>query len=66
MEDKNSKIIALLIAILIISILNIGYTLFHIINYNTQKEAGNERWRQVKERIIEIEEKVDKKLQEDE
>ena len=66
MKDKNSKIIALLIAILIISILNIGYTLLHIINYSTQKEAGNERWRQVEERIIEIEEKVDKKLQEDE
>ena len=58
MEDKNSKIIALLIAILIISILNIGYTLYHISNYNAQKEAGNARWKQVEERIVRIEDKI--------
>ena len=58
MKENNSKIVAILITILIVSILNIGYTLYHISNYNVQKEMGNARWKQVEERIVRVEDKI--------
>ena len=58
MKENNSKIVTILITILIVSILNIGYTLYHISNYNAQKEAGNARWKQAEERIVRVEDKI--------
>lgn len=58
MKDKNNKCIAVLIALLIILVIDLGIGIHHISNYSAQKEAGNARWRQVEQRIIQIENKV--------
>lgn len=65
MESRDSKsIIILLIALLLISFFNIGFTAYHMGNYDKQKENGNARWEQVEERIIEVEERMEKIEQE--
>lgn len=59
MNDNNHKsTIILLGAILIISILNIGYSIFQMMDYGNRVNSGNERWHQVEERIIKLEEEV--------
>lgn len=58
MKDKNNKCIAILIALLVILVIDLGTGIYHISNYNNQKEAGNARWRQVEQRIVQIENKV--------
>ena len=65
MESRDSKsIIILLIALLLISFFNIGFTAYHMVNYDKQKQNGNARWEQVEERIIEVEERMEKIEQE--
>ena len=65
MESKHEKnIVILLIALLVISFFNIGFTAYHMGNYDKQKESGNDRWHQVEERIIEVEERMTKIEQE--
>ena len=67
MESKHEKgVVVLLFALLIISLFNIGFTLYHVGNYDEQKAAGNERWLQVEERIVEVEERMEKIEQESE
>lgn len=59
MNDNNHKgTIILLGAILIISILNIGYSIFQMMDYSNRVNSGNERWHQVEERIIRLEEQI--------
>lgn len=65
MESKDSKsVIILLVALLVISFFNIGFTAYHMGNYDKQKQNGNARWEQVEERIIEVEERMEKIEQE--
>ena len=45
-----------LIAILLFLIAGLCYEVFNYIDFENQKDAGNERWKQVEERIQEIEE----------
>ena len=57
--DKNDKIIVIgLIIVLIFIIVNIVSTINTMSDYEARKESGNERWKQVEERILHIEKKV--------
>ena len=42
--------------ILFILIFQLFYNLYMLIDYNKRKESGNERWKQVEERIKKLEE----------
>lgn len=42
--------------ILLILIFQLFYNLYLLIDYNKRKESGNERWKQVEERIKKLEE----------
>lgn len=57
MRDKI--IIVFLIVILILLACNIGYTCYEMIDYEKRKDSGNERWKQVENRILQTEEKVE-------
>lgn len=56
--DKENKIIFLMIVISFLLACNIYTTSLHLLNYEKQKEAGNDRWKQVENRIIELEEQI--------
>lgn len=58
---NNNKIIFLMFVIVILITCNIVVTSIHISDYNHQKQMGNDRWKQVENRILEVEEKVDGK-----
>lgn len=58
-ENRNKKIVTVLLGILILLFLNLGYNVWHLYSYQIQRESGNEKWKQVEERIHEIETKVD-------
>lgn len=61
---KDNVVIISLIIILIFLFLNIISTIFTFIDYEKGKESGNERWKQVENRILQTEEKM-KKLEEE-
>ena len=58
MERKDKIIIAGLILALIFIIINIFSTVHTMSDYEQRKESGNDRWKQVENRILETEEKV--------
>ena len=58
MENKDKVIVAGLILVLIFIIVNIFSTIHTMDDYEARKESGNERWKQVENRILQIEEKV--------
>lgn len=64
MEKKDKVVIAGLILVLIFIIINIVSTLSTMSDYEARKESGNERWKQVENRILQTEEKVNQ-LEED-
>ena len=37
----------------------LGYTCYEMIDYEKRKDSGNERWKQVENRILQTEEKVE-------
>ena len=59
MEKKDKVVVAGLILVLIFIIVNIFSTIHTMNDYEARKESGNERWKQVEERIHLIEKKVD-------
>ena len=59
MERKDKVVVAGLILVLVFIIINIFSTINTMSDYEARKESGNERWKQVEERIREIETKVD-------
>lgn len=59
MKKNEQRIVILLIAILVVSMVNIGYELYHIINYQNRIIDGNERWHQVEEKMVEMEHRID-------
>lgn len=58
-EKQNKRIIILLVGVLLVLFLNLGYNIWHLHNYQEQRASGNEKWKQVEERIHLIEKKVD-------
>lgn len=55
--EKIEKIMPIfLIIILILLLIEFGYTIFNYLDYEKRKDSGNERWRQVEDRIKNIEE----------
>ena len=58
MERKDKIIIAGLILALLFIIINIFSTVHTMSDYEQRKESGNDRWKQVENRILETEEKV--------
>lgn len=59
MSNKKIKIIITLAIIVFILLLgNLFVSVRQEIDYNRRKESGNDRWLQVENRILQIEEKV--------
>lgn len=59
MKDNTHKAIVVLMLLLIAVVIDLTTNIIHIANYDDQKAAGNARWEQVEERIIELEEKIE-------
>ena len=60
MDRKDRVIVTGLILVLIFIIINIFSTLNTMSDYEQRKESGNDRWKQVENRILQTEEKVNK------
>lgn len=59
MSNKKIKIIITLAIIVFVLLLgNLLVSVRQEIDYNKRKESGNDRWLQVENRIVQIEEKV--------
>lgn len=58
MERKDKFIIIGLIFVLVFIAINIFSTISTLQDYEKRKESGNERWKQVENRILQTEEKV--------
>lgn len=58
MEKKDKVVVVGLVLVLIFIIVNIISTLHTMSDYEQRKESGNERWKQVENRILQTEEKV--------
>lgn len=60
MSNKKIKIIITLAIIVFILLLgNLFVSVRQEIDYNRRKESGNDRWLQVENRILQIEEEID-------
>ena len=57
-SSNNNKVIAVLILLLVVLVIDLTMSIYHITNYNAQKESGNARWQQVEQRIISLEDKI--------
>ncbi len=58
--NKKEKIMPIILfLVLLFLIFEFGYTIYSYIDYEQRVESGNERWKQVEERIKEIEECCD-------
>lgn len=55
---SNKFVIAGLIIVLFFLIINMFATINTMSDYETRKQSGNDRWLQVKNRILQTEEKV--------
>lgn len=60
MEKKDKVMISGLIIVLLFIFINIFSTLHTMDDYEARKESGNERWKQVENRILQTEEKVNR------
>lgn len=60
MKKKDKVMIVGLILVLIFIIINIFSTLNTMADYQQRKDSGNERWKQVENRILQTEEKVNR------
>ena len=58
-KHKDKFVVAVAITLLIFLAINIAFTMYYMVDYENRKDYGNERWRQVEERIITIENKVE-------
>ena len=57
MERKHG--VWILIFILLFLIANFIYSLIMLVDYEQRKDSGNDRWKQVEDRILRIEDKVE-------
>ena len=58
MEKKYKIVVTGLVLVLIFIIINIFSTLNTMSDYEARKESGNDRWKQVENRILQTEEKI--------
>lgn len=58
MNKKDKMVVVGLILVLIFIIINFVSTLHTMNDYEQRKESGNDRWKQVENRILQTEEKV--------
>ena len=58
MERKDKVVVAGLVLVLIFIIINIFSTVHTMDDYEARKQSGNDRWKQVENRILQTEEKV--------
>lgn len=58
MNKKDKIVVVGLILVLVFIIINIFSTLHTMDDYEQRKESGNDRWKQVENRILQTEEKV--------
>ena len=58
MEKKDRVIVTGLVLLLVFIIINIFSTMHTMNDYEARKESGNDRWKQVENRILQTEEKV--------
>lgn len=58
LEKKDKAVVVGLILVLLFIIINIFSTLHTMDDYEQRKESGNDRWKQVENRILQTEEKV--------
>ena len=58
MEKKDKVMVAGLVLVLLFIVINIVSTLHTMDDYEQRKESGNDRWKQVENRILQTEEKV--------
>lgn len=56
---EHKKGIWLLSFILLFLIANFIYSIVMLIDYEQRKDSGNDRWRQVEERILRIEDRME-------
>ena len=57
--EKRDKVVVIgLVLVLVFIIINIFSTLHTMDDYEARKESGNDRWKQVENRILQTEEKV--------
>ena len=56
---EHKKGIWLLSFILLFLMANFIYSIVMLIDYEQRKDSGNDRWKQVEERILRIEDKVE-------
>lgn len=56
---EHKKGILLLSFILLFLIANFIYSIVMLVDYEQRKDSGNDRWKQVEERILRIEDKVE-------
>ena len=64
MERKEKRIVTVCIIVLVFLIFNFLTAIETFIGYNKSKASGNERWKQVEERIVSIENDVEMLKQE--
>lgn len=55
---RNKVVIISLILVLVFLFINMISTITTTIDYEKRKESGNDRWKQVEERILQTENKV--------
>lgn len=58
-KHKDKFVVTVAITLLIFLAINIAFTMYYMVDYENRKDSGNERWKQVEERIITIENKVE-------
>ena len=58
LEKRDKVVVVGLILVLIFIIINIFSTLHTMSDYEQREESGNDRWKQVENRILQTEEKV--------
>lgn len=59
MSKKDKRIIAVCVLVLVFLVVNFVTALETFVGYQESKASGNERWRQVEERIVRIETDVE-------
>ncbi len=64
MERKDKRIVGVCIAVLVFLVIDFLTVMKTYVDYNESKASGNERWRQVEERMLRIERDVEDLRQE--
>ena len=55
MDRKEKRTIIVCVVVLIFLVINFLTAIETFVGYNASKKSGNERWKQVEERIVKIE-----------